>query len=93
MMYELKPGLRIHRAFFADGAVIEVYCSRKQWRQHVDLYLSSMPDYIFRKVWFRPCQAWTEATKRSEEIIRERYNRDPFIRIISELWEDDDDSE
>lgn len=93
MKYVIGQFTREHYAYFSDGVVIAARCSRKEWKQHVNLTLSSIPDYLPRKVWFRPCQEWRDAVKRSEAIIRERYSRDPFIRMISELWEDADDAE
>lgn len=86
MKYVIYPLTRERYAYFSDGMVIGARCSRKEWKQHVNLTLSSIPDYLPRKVWFRPCQEWRDAVKRSEAIIRERYNRDPFLRMISELW-------
>lgn len=85
MKYRLEPYRRVHRAFFADGTVIEAECSRSAWKQHISTILDYMDDFIPKKVWFRPCQAWKDASALAIELYREHYRTDPFIKMLMEL--------
>lgn len=52
------------KAYFADGSIIECDCGKSAFRRHV-LVHQKYSDERDRRVWFRPCDAWQEATQRS----------------------------
>ena len=51
-------------AYFADGTIIECECGKSAFKRHI-LVHKKYSDGNDQRVWFRPCDAWHDATKKS----------------------------
>lgn len=73
-------------AYFPDGTIIECDCGKSAFRRHIKVH-QKYSDEQDRRVWFRPCGAWNEATQNSlDSWARDRgfasYEGYRFLRSV-----------